>query len=49
MKANTEIPTYGSTGTIRPQDNRHPPSPADRYPTAEISRSGFQPYRPEER
>lgn len=52
VKVTTEMPVYGSTATIRPPENRHPPSPAERYPTSnisELSRSGFQPYRPEER
>lgn len=54
-KASTEVSMYGVNNTppIRPPDSRIPlPNPSDRYsaPTLQdLGRSGFQPYRPEER
>ncbi|XP_045460956.1 uncharacterized protein LOC123671254 isoform X2 [Harmonia axyridis] len=54
VKVNSEVNLYGNNSTsVRPSDSRMPlASPADRYsaPTMpDLGRSGFQPYRPEDR
>lgn len=54
VKVNPEVNLYGNNSTsVRPSDSRMPlASPADRYsaPTMpDLGRSGFQPYRPEDR
>lgn len=55
-KANPDLSLFGGTSSssIRPPDSRlHPAAlSSDRYPgcsLTELSRSGFQPYRPEDR